>query len=116
MSVLIGLLLTRRASCPPERQFEVQHLAQGHFGMQMGKTGIKLPTFCSEEDCNIPQITSTEAVQHITGNRVLPFRDIYHQWCRQKARSIIKDHSTQTALSNTIWQTVQEQGCTHHPT
>ena len=33
-----------------EGQFGVQHLAQEHFGMQMGKTGIELPTFWLEDD------------------------------------------------------------------
>ena len=31
-------------------QIEVQYLAQGHLGMQMGKTGIEPPTFWLEDD------------------------------------------------------------------
>ena len=32
-----------------------QYLAQGHFGIQVGKTGIKLPTFWLEDDCSTPK-------------------------------------------------------------
>ena len=39
-----------------EAQFGVQHLAQGHFGMQifLGRLGIELPTFRLEDDHSTP--------------------------------------------------------------
>ena len=39
-----------------EAQFGVQHLAQGHFGMQIffGRLGIELPTFRLEDDRSTP--------------------------------------------------------------
>ncbi|CAB1427103.1 unnamed protein product [Pleuronectes platessa] len=36
-------------------QFRVQHLAQGHFGMQIRKTGMELPTFWLEDNHSTPQ-------------------------------------------------------------
>ncbi|CAB1444690.1 unnamed protein product [Pleuronectes platessa] len=33
-----------------EGPLRVQHLAQGHFGIQMGKNGIELPTFWLEDN------------------------------------------------------------------
>ena len=38
-----------------EEQFKVEHIAQGHFGTQMGRTGIELLTFWLEDDRSTPQ-------------------------------------------------------------
>ena len=46
-----------------EGQFRVQHLAQGHFGMQiflffLGRLGIELPTFRLEDNHSTPSATT----------------------------------------------------------
>ena len=54
-----------------EGQFRVQHLAQGHLGMQMEKTGIELPTFWLEDNRSSTQ-PQPNATLHFSRPLIIP--------------------------------------------
>ena len=58
-----------------EAQFGVQHLAQGHFGMQifffLGRLEIELPTFSLEDDHSTPSATAAPIYTQYIRNPIL---------------------------------------------
>ena len=51
-----------------EGPFRVQYLAQGHFGKQMGKTGIEPPTFWLEDNHSTPSATGVSLLPCSAGS------------------------------------------------